>query len=141
MNCPELKQCLYLWFSDKRGNNIPINESMLIEQAKTFGEYLGIEHNLKYSNDWLENFKFRFHVKRYCTSGESKSVHRIAVVKGLIYLKALICRYDLQNIYNFDERRYFIDYHLTRLWRVVQQVEQRKVKNEFQLVFVLSNRF
>jgi hypothetical protein len=104
---PELEQCLYLWFSDKRGNNIPINESMLIEQAKRFGEYLGIEHNFKYSNGWLENFKFRFNVKHYCTSGESKSVDPITVEKGVIDLKALICRYDLENIYNFDETALF----------------------------------
>ena len=94
---PDLEQFLYLWFSDKRGNNIPINEIMLIEQAKRFGEHIGIEHNFKYSNGWLENFKFRFHIKSYTTSGENKSVDPLIVQKGLIDLKAVLCHYDLDD--------------------------------------------
>lgn len=51
--------------------------------------------------------KFRFHIKSYTTSGESKSVDPLIVQKGLIDLKAVVCYYDLDDVYIFDETALF----------------------------------
>ena len=38
-----LEQALFLWFSDVRAKNAIINDDMLIEKAKTYGNQLGVQ--------------------------------------------------------------------------------------------------
>jgi hypothetical protein len=57
---PLLEKCLMLWYSDLISNNIPISDEMFIEQAKKFGEMIGISvFQFKYSKGWLQKFKRR----------------------------------------------------------------------------------
>ncbi|GFU88693.1 uncharacterized protein TNCV_4443701 [Trichonephila clavipes] len=56
-NSPCLEQCLVSWMRQCRGQNIPMNGSLLKEKAKAFAKELGIEFSA--SERWLSNFKKR----------------------------------------------------------------------------------
>ncbi|KAI1716692.1 tc5 transposase DNA-binding domain-containing protein [Ditylenchus destructor] len=59
---PELEKALLLWNNDKVANNFPTSDEILIEQAKRFGEKLGIK-DMKYSHGWLDKWKNRNGIK------------------------------------------------------------------------------
>ena len=101
---PQLEECLYLWFCNIKAHNIPISDMMLTKQAQKFGEMMGISDlEFKYSSGWLCNFKKRYGLKEHTLIGERGSVKIADVLKGRIDLKELTSKYDLNDIYNFDE--------------------------------------
>jgi hypothetical protein len=72
---PNLEQCVYLWIIDKLSNKISISDSIVVNQAKRFGEQLGISNlEFSYSRGWLEKFKLRFNLRRYTKHGEANKV-------------------------------------------------------------------
>ena len=104
---PSLDNCLFLWFSNLRAQNICLNDHMLVEQAKKFGECLGIGMDFKYSSGYIRNFKERHGLKSYKISGESKGVDPKVVNDGRIDLVKTLSEYSPENVYNFDETALF----------------------------------
>ncbi|GFS96812.1 tigger transposable element-derived protein 4 [Trichonephila clavipes] len=104
-NFPRLEQCLVSWMRQCRGQNIPMDGSLLKEKAKAFAKELRIEFSA--SEGWLTNFKQRNGVvlKRMC--GESSSVDINVYSKWQNSLSDLIKEYEPRNIFNTDETGFF----------------------------------
>ncbi|GFU89746.1 tigger transposable element-derived protein 4 [Trichonephila clavipes] len=104
-NSPCLEQCLVSWMRQCRGQNIPMNGSLLKEKAKAFAKELGIEFSA--SERWLSNFKKRNGIvfKKMC--GESSSVDINVCSKWQNSLSDLIKEYEPRNIFNTDETGLF----------------------------------
>lgn len=107
-NYPELDECLFLWFSNVRAANIPISEAMLAMQCKKFCETLGISKlEFKASHGYFRGFKSRFGIKEYTISGENRGVDPNVVKIGREDIKKCTRKYDLNDVYNFDETALF----------------------------------
>jgi hypothetical protein len=105
---PNLEQCVYLWTIDKLRNKISISDSIVVNQAKRFGEQLGISNlELSYSRGWLEKFKLRFNLRRYTKHGEADKVDLKLIEDKIINIKDEISKYNMNNVYNFDETALF----------------------------------
>lgn len=106
---PELEEALYIWFIQKREQNAILNQEILIGKAKEFSNKLGITA-FNFSNGWLEKFKKRNRIKSYVLHGESGSVNKQSLNDCLMAVKAKICNYDDDNVFNMDETALFYDY-------------------------------
>jgi hypothetical protein len=109
---PLLEKALYMWYSEKKAKNIPVNDAIMKEYAMKFSDMMGYSNgnestNFKFSNGWLEGFKSRYNLKAYTISGESGAVDKIQVDKGRETLKKLLIDYNKDDIYNFDETALF----------------------------------
>jgi hypothetical protein len=105
---PNLEQCVYLWIIDKLSNKISISDSIVVNQAKRFGEQLGISNlEFSYSRGWLEKFKLRFNLRRYTKHGEADKVDLKLIEDEIINIKDEISKYNMNDVYNFDETALF----------------------------------
>ena len=101
-----LEQALFLWFNDVRAKNAIINDDMLIEKAKTYGNQLGVQ-DFAYSKGWLQKFKKRHVISKHVAHGEADSADPVAVSQGRLQLQEDLATYDPQDIYNMDETGLF----------------------------------
>ena len=101
-----LEQALFLWFNDVRAKNAIINDDMLIEKPKTYGNQLGVQ-DFAYSKGWLQKFKKRHVISKHVAHGEADSADPIAVSQGNLQLQEDLDTYDPQDIYNMDETGLF----------------------------------
>ena len=96
---PNLEQCVYLWIIDKLSNKISISDSIVVNQAKRFGEQLGISNlEFSYSRGWLEKFKLRFNLRRYTKHGEADKVDLKLIEDEIINIKDEISKYNIDDI-------------------------------------------
>ncbi|KAI1714386.1 tc5 transposase DNA-binding domain-containing protein [Ditylenchus destructor] len=72
---PELDKALLLWNNDKVAHNAPTSDELLIEQAKSFGEKLGIK-DMKYSHGWLDKWKNRNGIKVHKSKNNGATTNR-----------------------------------------------------------------
>ncbi|GFX45015.1 tigger transposable element-derived protein 4 [Trichonephila clavipes] len=88
-----------------RGQNIPMNSSLLKKKAKAFAKELGIEFSA--SEGWLTNFKKRNGIvfKKMC--GKSSSVDINVCSEWQNSLSDLIKECEPRNIFNTDETGLF----------------------------------
>ena len=101
-----LEQVLFLWFNDIRAKNTIINDDMLIEKAKIYGNQLGVQ-DFAYSKGWLQMFKKRHVISKHVAHGEADSEDPVAVSQGRLQLQDDLYAYDPQAIYNMDETGLF----------------------------------
>ena len=105
---PNLEKCIYIWFVDKLNNKISISDSILINQARKFGEQLGISDlEFSYSKGWLEKFKSRFNIRRFTKHGEADKVDLKSVEESFCAIKDEISNYSVNDVFNFDETALF----------------------------------
>lgn len=68
-----LESALYLWFTQKRSEGIPLSGPIIAEKAKQFNEKLNGHENFKASVGWLDNFKNRHGIRELNIEGEKLS--------------------------------------------------------------------
>jgi hypothetical protein len=60
---PELAECIALWHNKFMDSNIPVTDEMIRVKARDYyGPLCCIDPNFKYSNEWVQNFKKRYHL-------------------------------------------------------------------------------
>ena len=101
-----LEQALFLWFNDGRPKNAIINDDMLIEKAKTYGNQLGVQ-DFAYSKGWLQKFQKRHVISKHVAHGEADSADPVVVSQGRLQLQEDLAACDPQDIYNMDETGLF----------------------------------
>lgn len=106
---PELESALFIWISQMNLKNIPLNESMVVEKAKFFGDQLKIDKDFKYSNGWLEKFKDRFGLRKRVLHGESGNVNQCVVSSAIDFMNLITESYEKDNIFNMDETALFYE--------------------------------
>ena len=102
----KLENALFMWFNDVRSNHASVNDEMLIEKAKQFGEKMNIT-DFAYSRGWLQNFKNRHGMSMKPMQGEANSADPEKVSAGRQRLKEVLKKYDPEDIYNMDETGLF----------------------------------
>ncbi|MEW8693664.1 MAG: hypothetical protein AB2535_21740 [Candidatus Thiodiazotropha endolucinida] len=101
-----IEQALFLWFSDVRSKNAYVNDQMLVEKAKFFGDELKVD-DFQYSRGWLQKFKKRHNIASHVAHGEADSADPTVVSQGRQQLQEDLAAYDPNNIYNMDETGLF----------------------------------
>ena len=100
---PDVEEGLFIWFKEKRSQNVMPSGPMLIEKAKSLAAAANIE-GMKFSQGWLQNFKERYNIKFKQAHGEKLSADHDSA-KDYIndVLPGLLEQYDDGDIYNLDE--------------------------------------
>ena len=101
-----LDDALYLWFSQKRSQGIPISGPILMAKALELNEKLDPNNQqFKASTGWLKNFQSRHGIRQLAIQGETMSANKESVesftktLSQLIEEKGLV----LSQVYNCDE--------------------------------------
>lgn len=87
-----------------------------------------------FSNGWLEGFKARFKIHQYINHGDAASVRIQDCLPRIRELRAIIARYELYDVFNWDESALF--------WRMVPNrtlANQRRPGRKLQKVRLTLN--
>ena len=103
---PKLESALVLWLNDIRSRNAVVNDEMMLEKARKFGEELHVE-NFNYSRGWLSRLKERHGIASHKLHGESASADMTIVEDGRKRLQDELRQYDSRDIFNMDETALF----------------------------------
>lgn len=101
----DLDKSLFMWFSQKRAEGIPISGPILVAKAKFFNDALGLSTEFNASSGWLHRFKSRHGIRELSIQGEKLSGDSEAVAEFRKTFKAFITENQLstEQIYNADE--------------------------------------
>lgn len=102
---PGLDKALYMWFTQKSSEGVPISGPMLLVKAAQLNEKLGGKSTFKASNGYLHCFKQRHGIRQLNVEGEKLSAD---IEKGKVFtetLREFIQKEQLtaEQIYNCDE--------------------------------------
>lgn len=75
-----LDVALYLWFTQKRREGIPLSGPIVAKKALFFNEKLNGDKKFHASNGWLDNFKNRHGIRQLNIEGEKMSAASAEVV-------------------------------------------------------------
>ena len=125
---PHLESALFEWVL-RYENVATITDGILLEKAKQFGQKMNIQdHNFTYSSCWLGRFKARYNISLRNKEGESESADLTLINSELPRLKEKIKKYDLNDVFNFDETALF--YRLEPDKTLASRRVQGKKKNK-----------
>ena len=71
--------------------------------GKQFKNKMGIESNIGFSNGWVQRFKLRNNISLRKYEGEASSANLPAINIELPKIKEEINKYNLDDVFNFDE--------------------------------------
>ncbi|GFO22416.1 tigger transposable element-derived protein 4 [Plakobranchus ocellatus] len=102
-NHDDVKAALLRWFTEVRGNNIPISGPMMKTKATSIAETLG-KNNWECNEGWIARFKKRHHIVFKTLCGESSSVDDASLNQWRDnVLKKMLSKYEPFDVYNADE--------------------------------------
>lgn len=104
---PELEKSMQLWTSQAIADGVPLTDLILQQKGLEFAKALNIEDRLKCANGWVYRFKLRNGLQRFNFSGEANSAPLETLPEERLRLRALLAKYDEENIYNADETGLF----------------------------------
>ena len=117
----DLEQALWLWFSNKRAQNVVLTDEIVRAKAKDFGRELGVI-DFSYSNGWLHRFKQRHGISSHVLSGESAGVDPNLIADGRQRAMDIASMYHPRDVFNMDETGLFFrmtpDRSLTTILRL-----------------------
>ena len=99
---PLLEKTLYEWVLI-RENMMTLTDGVLIEMAKKLKDKMEIKGDTNFSNGWVQRFKSRYNISYRIKEGEGGSADIDTVNTQLPKLKKEIEKYDLNDVFNFDE--------------------------------------
>lgn len=103
---PDIEKCIYKWFVNCRGKNIPISGLLIRDKASQFAKTLG--HNeFSASVGWLGNFKKRHGICFKTICGETKDVDDGTCNSWKDNLPSIVESYVPRDIFNADETALF----------------------------------
>lgn len=97
---------VYLWFTQKRAEGIPISGPILAEKAIFFNEKLNGDASFKASQGWLEKFKNRHGIRELNIQGEKMSAASVETVNEFKEKFAQMIKENgltRDQVYNADE--------------------------------------
>lgn len=98
---------MQLWTSQAIADGVPLTDLILQQKGLEFAKALNIEDRLKCANGWVYRFKLRNGLQRFNFSGEANSAPLETLPEERLRLRALLAKYDEENIYNADETGLF----------------------------------
>jgi len=104
---PELDKALQIWISQAMAAGLPLTDMILQQKGLEFGKMLNIEDQLKCANGWVYRFKQRNGLQKVNFSGEANSAPLETLPEERARLRALLSRYNENDIYNADETGLF----------------------------------
>ena len=101
----DLDEALYLWFKQKREQNMDVSGDLLMEQAKIFYEkmYPGNECLLNFSHGFLWRFCQRHKLRHLVQHGEKLSANKPVAEDYAKTFPDLVSEYSHDQIFNCDE--------------------------------------
>jgi len=104
---PELDKAMQIWTSQAIADGVPLTDMILQQKGLEFAKTLNIEDHLKCANGWVYRFKLRNGLQRVNFSGEANSAPLETLLEERLRLRALLAKYNEENIYNADETGLF----------------------------------
>ncbi|GFO43402.1 1-phosphatidylinositol 4,5-bisphosphate phosphodiesterase gamma-1-like [Plakobranchus ocellatus] len=106
-NHDDVEAELLRWFTEMRGNNIPISGPMMKTKSTLTAETLG-KNNWECNEGWIARFKKRHHIVFKTLCGESSSVDDASLNQWQDnVLKKTLSKYEPFDVYNADETGLF----------------------------------
>ncbi len=100
---PELDKAMQIWTSQAIAGGVPLTDVILQQKGLEFAKGLNIEDQLKCTNGWVYRFKLRNGLQKFLISGEANSAPIESLPEERMRLRALLAKYDEEDIYNADE--------------------------------------
>jgi hypothetical protein len=105
---PELDKALQIWTSQAVATGLPLTDMTLQQKGLELAKMLNInEDQIKFTNGWLWRFKQRNGLKKVKFSGEANSAPIETLPEERVRLRALLAKYNKEDIYNADETGLF----------------------------------
>ena len=105
-NHDDVESELLRWFTEMRGNNIPIDGPMMKTKATSIAHALGKDWEC--NEGWLSRFKHRRNIVFKTLCGESSAVDDVALDQWRdSALKTTLAKYQPSDVYNADETGLF----------------------------------
>lgn len=105
---PELDKALQIWTSQAVAAGLPLTDVILQQKGMELAKMLNIEEDqLKFTNGWVWRFKQRNGLQKVNFSGEANSAPLATLPEERVRLRALLAKYDKEDIYNADETGLF----------------------------------
>ncbi|CAB4481133.1 unnamed protein product [Rhizophagus irregularis] len=98
---------MQMWASQAVASGIPLTDGILQQKGIEFAENLNIHDQLKCANGWVYRFKLRNGLQKVNFSGEANSAPIESLPAERVRLRALLAKYDAEDIYNADETGLF----------------------------------
>ncbi|GBB98221.1 hypothetical protein RclHR1_31720001 [Rhizophagus clarus] len=93
-----------LWVENVTADGAILTDLLIKEKARIFAKVFNIQENeLVFFNGWLQKFKKRNNIRRFCIHGELGSVPLASLSEECAKLHQLLSRFTLDQIYNIDE--------------------------------------
>lgn len=101
----QVNEALYLWFTQRREQGLPISGPLLKEKALHFNKEIGADGQFKASEGWLESWKNRYGVRKLQISGEKLSANQDDVDNFKTFLHSFVDEHGIsgEQLYNCDE--------------------------------------
>jgi hypothetical protein len=104
---PELDKALQIWTSQAVAAGLPLTDMILQQKGLEFAKKFNIENQLKCTNGWIYRFKQRNGLHSVKFSGEANSAPIESLPEERLKLRALLAKYNEDDIYNADETGLF----------------------------------
>ena len=98
---------MQMWTSQAVASGIPLTDGILQQKGIELAERLNINDQLKCTNGWVYRFKLRNGLQKVNFSGEANSAPIESLPAERARLRALLSKYDAEDIYNADETGLF----------------------------------
>lgn len=104
---PEVDKAMQIWTSQAISAGLPLSDMILQQKGLEFAKMFNIEDKLKCANGWVYRFKKRNGIHKIKLSGEANSAPIESLPEERTRLRALLAKYDKEDIYNADETGLF----------------------------------
>ncbi|CAB4396599.1 unnamed protein product [Rhizophagus irregularis] len=105
---PELDKALQIWTAQAVTAGLPLTDMILQQKGIELAQMLNIgENQIKFTNGWVYRFKKWNGLQRVKFSGEANSAPIETLSEERVRLRALLAKYDKEDIYNADETGLF----------------------------------
>ncbi|CAB4402410.1 unnamed protein product [Rhizophagus irregularis] len=105
---PELDKALQIWTAQAVTAGLPLTDMILQQKGIELAQMLNIgENQIKFTNGWVYRFKKRNGLQRVKFSGEANSAPIETLPEERVRLRALLAKYDKEDIYNANETGLF----------------------------------
>lgn len=98
----DVNEALWDWYTLCRESNIPVDGTMLQEEALIIAEKLGIS-GFTASNGWLQRFKQRYNLQEMATAGEDGDVSMETLESWNERVKEITRGWSPEDVWNMDE--------------------------------------
>ncbi|CAB5373885.1 unnamed protein product [Rhizophagus irregularis] len=104
---PEVDKAMQIWTSQAIAAGLPLSDMILQQKGLEFAKMFNMDDKLKCANGWVYRFKKRNGIHKIKLSGEANSAPIESLPEERARLRALLAKYDKEDIYNADETGLF----------------------------------